>query len=95
MEVTIDGGDYSHHRHREIPDPVVECYDWAAQYQEYLDEKIAVETSTTGVDGGVKGDGGVMDVIVEVEDWAVQYAQYCDGKEREFFGTRGGNVAEE
>jgi hypothetical protein len=83
MEVTIDGGNYSHHR--ETLDPGVESDDWAVQYQEYLDEN-AVES---GIDGDVK------DVDAEVEDWAVQYARYCEGKEGEFFGTRGGDATGE
>ena len=55
--------------------------DWAAQYQEYLDENDVLETE----DEDDKKDVDSDDENPEEEDWAVQYARYCEEKESEFF----------
>ncbi|KAL3807978.1 hypothetical protein ACHAXA_000948 [Cyclostephanos tholiformis] len=72
MEVKMDRGDDSH---RETLDPGVDSDDWAAQYQEYLDENVV----QAGIDADIKDE--------EVDDWTVQYAKYCEERESEFFGT--------
>ena len=72
MEVKMDRGDDSH---RDSLDPGVDYDDWAAQYQEYLDENVV----QAGIDADIKDE--------EVDDWTVQYAKYCEERESEFFGT--------
>ena len=55
--------------------------DWAAQYQEYLEENEVLESG----DNDDKKDIDSDDEDMEEEDWALQYAKYCEEKEREFF----------
>eukprot|EP00970_Alexandrium_tamarense_P004588 scaffold766_cov210-Alexandrium_tamarense.AAC.37 len=58
--------------------------DWAAQYQEYLNEK---EAHVLDEGDDPRDSNNAVEVKEEDDDWGAQYAKYCTEKENEFFDS--------